>query len=406
MNVTITLAQSLKEVDAAAWDRCATGTADEKGEDDNPFVRHAFLSALEDSGSAIAETGWGGAHLLMHNDKKELIGAVPAFLKSHSRGEYVFDHAWADAYRRVGGHYYPKLQIAVPFTPVTGPRLLIAPSPQHNELRDHLASALKNVAAKTDASSVHATFLTEADLKSFSNAKYLQRYDQQFHWINDQYNSFDDFLTSLSSRKRKSIKRERRDALSAEIAMEWVTGSDIKEHHWDAFFEFYIDTGSRKWGSPYLTREFFSLIGERMASKILLVMAKRDGRYIAGAINFIGSRTLYGRNWGAIEHHPFLHFETCYYQAMDFAIAHKLVSVEAGAQGEHKLARGYRPVMTRSAHFLRDPGLHQAVANYLEEERAYVERLGGVLADHLPFRKINPLTDDEQNAIGDDEHDL
>ena len=406
MNVTITLAQSLKEVDAAAWDRCATGTADEKGEDDNPFVRHAFLSALEDSGSAIAETGWGGAHLLMHNDKKELIGAVPAFLKSHSRGEYVFDHAWADAYRRVGGHYYPKLQIAVPFTPVTGPRLLIAPSPQHNELRDHLASALKNVAAKTDASSVHATFLTEADLKSFSNAKYLQRYDQQFHWINNQYNSFDDFLTSLSSRKRKSIKRERRDALSAEIAMEWVTGSDIKEHHWDAFFEFYIDTGSRKWGSPYLTREFFSLIGERMASKILLVMAKRDGRYIAGAINFIGSRTLYGRNWGAIEHHPFLHFETCYYQAMDFAIAHKLVSVEAGAQGEHKLARGYRPVMTRSAHFLRDPGLHQAVANYLEEERAYVERLGGVLAGHLPFRKINPLTDDEQNAIGDDEHDL
>ena len=406
MNVTITLTQSLKTVDAVSWDRCAIGTPDEKGEDDNPFLRHAFLSALEDSGSAIAETGWGGAHLLMHDDKDELIGAVPAYLKSHSRGEYVFDHSWADAYRRVGGHYYPKLQIAVPFTPVTGPRLLVPPSSQQDELRDQLALALKNVAAKTNASSVHATFITEADLKSFSAANYLERYDQQFHWVNDQYSSFDDFLTSLSSRKRKSIKRERRDALSAGITMEWVTGSDIKEYHWDAFFDFYMDTGSRKWGSPYLTREFFSLIGERMASKILLVMAKRAGRYVAGAINFIGSRTLYGRNWGAIEQHPFLHFETCYYQAMDFAITHRLTSVEAGAQGEHKLARGYRPVMTRSAHFLRDPGLHQAVANYLEEERAYVERLGGVLAEHLPFRKANPLDGDTANTLGDDEDDL
>ena len=331
---------------------------------------------------------------------------MPAYLKSHSRGEYVFDHSWAEAYRRVGGHYYPKLQIAVPFTPVTGPRLLIAPSPLQNDLRNQLAVALKNVAAKTKASSVHATFVTEADLASFSNADYLHRYDQQFHWVNDHYNSFDDFLASLSSRKRKSIKRERREAVSAGIAIEWVTGSDLKEHHWDAFFEFYMDTGSRKWGSPYLTREFFSLIGERMASKILLIMAKRDGRYIAGATNYIGSHTLYGRNWGAIEHHPFLHFETCYYQAMDFAIAHKLHTVEAGAQGEHKLARGYRPVMTRSAHFLRDPGLHEAVANYLDEERDYVERLGGVLADHLPFRKTHSVKDNDPIAFGDDDDDL
>ncbi|MEI6573321.1 MAG: GNAT family N-acetyltransferase [Alphaproteobacteria bacterium] len=406
MALTITLAQSLKEIDAASWDRCATGTPDEKGETDNPFLCHAFLLALEESQSAVAETGWGSAHLLLHNDKNELMGAVPAYLKSHSRGEYVFDHAWADAYRRVGGNYYPKLQVSVPFTPVTGPRLLVAPSNHQLELKFELAKALKSVAAKTGASSVHATFVTEDDLTVFSENAYLERLDQQFHWLNDSYESFDDFLTSLSSRKRKSIRRERRDAVSAGISMEWITGSDLKEHHWDAFFEFYIDTGSRKWGSPYLTREFFSMIGESMANKIVLIMAKRAGRYIAGAINFIGSRTLYGRNWGAIEHHPFLHFETCYYQAMDFAIAHKLTSVEAGAQGEHKLARGYRPVIMRSAHFLRDPGLHEAVANYLEEERAYVERLGGVLTEHLPFRKHSQLTDANQNSQRDDDDDL
>jgi hypothetical protein len=273
-------------------------------------------------------------------------------------------------------------------------------------MKFELAKALKSVAAKTGASSVHATFVTEDDLTIFSENTYLERLDQQFHWLNENYTSFDEFLGNLSSRKRKSIKRERRDAVSAGITMEWITGSDLKEHHWDAFFEFYIDTGSRKWGSPYLTREFFSMIGESMPNKIVWIMAKRAGRYVAGAINFIGSQTLYGRNWGAIEHHPFLHFETCYYQAMDFAIAHKLTSVEAGAQGEHKLARGYRPVIMRSAHFLRDPGLHQAVANYLEEERAYVERLGGVLTEHLPFRKHSQLNNADQISPRDDDDDL
>lgn len=404
MTISLALAQSLKDVDSADWDRCASGAAEGQDDPSNPFITYAFLSSLEESGSATSKTGWRGAHLLMHDNDKTLIGVVPAYLKTHSRGEYVFDHSWAEAYHRVGGQYYPKMQISIPFTPVTGPRLLIAPSPHKQDFRFHAARGLKQLAARINASSVHATFLTDTDSKIFGSENYLERLDQQFHWFNEGYRSFDDFLNSLASRKRKAIKRERRDALSADIKMEWITGTDIKEHHWDAFFEFYIDTGSRKWGSPYLTREFFSLIGERMASKIVLIMAKRAGRYIAGAINFLGRNTLYGRNWGAIEHHPFLHFETCYYQAMDFAIAHGLTTIEAGAQGEHKLARGYRPVITRSAHLLLDARLHEAVDDYLNEERRYVERLGGVLSQHLPFR--NTVNNNNEPPSGEEDHDL
>ncbi len=387
MDVTLSLATSLSEVPRAAWDACATDGDDGDADRDNPFVRHAFLHALEESGSATAETGWASAHMLAHDRQGRLVGAVPAYLKSHSRGEYVFDQGWAEAYARAGGRYYPKLQVSVPFTPATGPRLLMRADIDRAALRPLLAAGLKSVAEKLNTSSVHATFLTKRDSETFSEARYLERFDQQFHWFNESYANFDDFLNELASRKRKAIKRERRDALAADLVIERLTGNAITEAHWDAFYEFYMDTGSRKWGKPYLTREFYSMIGTSMADRILLVMAKRGGRYIAGAINFIGAKTLYGRHWGAIENHPFLHFEICYYQAMDFAIERGLSCVEAGAQGEHKLARGYRPVMTRSAHYLADPALRRAVDQYLEEERAYVERVGTILAEQLPFRR-------------------
>ena len=387
MDVTLSLATSLSEVPRAAWDACATGGDDGGADRDNPFVRHAFLHALEESGSATAETGWASAHMLAHDRQGRLVGVVPAYLKSHSRGEYVFDQGWAEAYARAGGRYYPKLQVSVPFTPATGPRLLMRADIDRAALRPLLAAGLKSVAEKLNTSSVHATFLTKRDSETFSEARYLERFDQQFHWFNESYANFDDFLNELASRKRKAIKRERRDALAADLVIERLTGPAITEAHWDAFYEFYMDTGSRKWGKPYLTREFYSMIGASMADRILLVMAKRGGHYIAGAINFIGAKTLYGRHWGAIENHPFLHFEICYYQAMDFAIERGLSCVEAGAQGEHKLARGYRPVMTRSAHYLADPALRRAVDQYLEEERAYVERVGTILAEQLPFRR-------------------
>jgi hypothetical protein len=309
-------------------------------------------------------------------------------VKSHSRGEYVFDYGWADAFERAGGDYYPKLQVAVPFTPVTGPRLFARPGELADAVRGGLADALTELTQASELSSAHISFLTEPEWRALGERGFLQRTDQQFHWDNPGYESFDDFLGRLASRKRKAIRRERKDALSAEgISAHWLTGSDLTEDVWDAFFDFYMDTGSRKWGRPYLTREFFSIVGEKMADRILLVMAKRAGRWIAGAINFIGADTLYGRNWGAVEHHPFLHFELCYYQAMDFAIAHKLKRVEAGAQGEHKLARGYMPSTTYSAHFIANPALRQAIAEYLARERAYVEAAGEELASYAPFRK-------------------
>jgi predicted N-acyltransferase len=308
-------------------------------------------------------------------------------VKSHSRGEYVFDHGWADAFERAGGDYYPKLQVAVPFTPVTGPRLLARPGPLADAVRGGLADALVEIAKTSGLSSAHVTFPTQEEWHALGERGYLQRTDQQFHWENEGYACFGDFLARLASRKRKAIRRERKDALSAGIDVCWLTGSDLTEEVWDAFFAFYMETGSRKWGRPYLTREFFSIVGEKMGDRILLVMARRAGRWIAGAINFIGSDALYGRNWGAIEHHPFLHFEICYYQAIDYAIAHGLKRVEAGAQGEHKLARGYLPSTTYSAHYIANPALRRAIADYLKRERLYVAATGEELAATAPFRK-------------------
>jgi predicted N-acyltransferase len=353
----------------------------------NPFLTHAFLSALEDSGSVGGRTGWTPLHLVAKTPDGVLAGALPIYAKGHSRGEYVFDHAFADAYHRAGGAYYPKLQISVPFTPATGRRLLVPSGPDSAATRAQLLEGAEGLRARLGASSVHATFLTPRDRDDFVEAGYLERNDQQFHFDAAPYRDFDDFLASLASRKRKGLKRERREALTAGIEVEWVTGSGLKESHWDAFFAFYIETGSRKWGSPYLTRSFFSLIGERMPERVLLVLAKRAGRYVAGALNFIGANTLYGRNWGAIEHHPFLHFELCYYQAIDFALQHGLARVEAGAQGEHKLARGYRPVKTISAHRFADAGFQRAVSQYLARERRDVNEAQQILEQMTPFRK-------------------
>jgi len=365
--------------------------AESTGEIDplNPFISHAFLNALEKSGSVGGRTGWTPLHLVARDADGKAVGAVPAYAKNHSRGEYVFDHAFADAYVRNGLAYYPKLQVSVPFTPATARKLLVAPDADADWVAPALIAGLDGLRRRIDASSVHATFLPPSDRARFLEAGYLLRQDQQFHFSNEGYNSFDEFLAALSSRKRKVLKRERREALAAGIEIEWVTGRDITEAHWDAFFAFYMETGSRKWGSPYLTRTFFSLVGEAMADRILLVMAKRAGRTIAGALNLIGGNTLYGRNWGATEYHPFLHFELCYYQAIDFAIARKLARVEAGAQGEHKLARGYRPVRTSSVHFFADPRFQAAIRDYLRRERDEVAQIQLELAAMTPFRNRN-----------------
>jgi predicted N-acyltransferase len=353
----------------------------------NPLVSFAFLSALEDSGCAVRRTGWQGHHLRLEDGQGRLLGAVPCYLKSHSQGEYVFDHGWSDAYERAGGRYYPKLQSAVPFSPVTGPRLLVTKGEDIVTVKAGLAAGLKAVTQKLGVSSAHVTFAQESDVEVLEAAGFLHRTDQQFHFFNESFSTYDDFLATLASRKRKAMKKERREALADGITIDWLTGKDLTEKAWDDFFAFYMDTGSRKWGRPYLNRQFFSLIGERMADDILLVMARRNGRYIAGAINFIGSDALYGRNWGCIEDHPFLHFEVCYHQAIDFAIERKLKVVEAGAQGEHKLARGYRPVTMHSAHYIAHPGLRNAVADYLRRERHEVERMSEYLEEHTPVRK-------------------
>jgi uncharacterized protein len=380
------LADSLDDLDTLASPGASNGSCAASVSRYNPFVSHAFFAALEASESACARTGWGPRHLLARLDGA-IAGIVPCYLKSHSQGEYVFDRGWADAYERAGGRYYPKLQASVPFTPATGPRLLIRAGVDKDRIGTALASGLVALCGATKASSVHVTFAREAESKHLAAHGFLQRTDQQFHWHNQGYGSFDDFLATLNSRHRKAIKRERRDALTAGITIHALNGSDITEDAWDAFFAFYMETGSRKWGRPYLTRQFFSLIGESMAKDVLLVMAKRNGRWIAGAINFIGADTLFGRNWGAIEHHPFLHFEVCYYQAIDFAIQRGLKTVEAGAQGEHKIARGYLPQTTYSAHYIADPDLRRAISDYLKRERAYVAEAARELTDAAPFRK-------------------
>ncbi|WP_186419975.1 GNAT family N-acetyltransferase [Bosea sp. CS1GBMeth4] len=354
---------------------------------DNPFVSHAFLRALEESGCVGGRTGWSPAYLLVEDADDRLIAAAPSFVKGHSQGEYVFDHSWAEAYMRAGGRYYPKIQVAAPFTPATGPRLLVAEGPRVAEARAALIAGLEALREQVRGSSVHVTFAQEPDMAALLEAGFLERHDIQFHWRNDGFGSYDDFLGELASRKRKALKRERREALSAGIEVAVLSGPELTESVWDDFFGFYEDTGSRKWGRPYLNRRFFSEIGERMGERVVLMLARRAGRNIAGAINFRGGNTLYGRNWGCIEDHPFLHFELCYHQAIDYAIAHGLARVEAGAQGEHKLARGYRPVITRSAHLLADPGLARAVAAYLPGERREIAAACAALAREGPFRK-------------------
>ncbi len=368
--------ESVKDIPPDRWNSCANPA------EFNPFVSHEFFLALEESGSATAKTGWKAEHLACETAKGEIAGIAPCYMKSHSQGEYVFDHGWAEAFHRAGGRYYPKLQSSVPFTPVTGPRLFSADS----EVKETLLKGLVSACAELRTSSVHITFLPEMDWLSANQAKWLRRQDIQFHWQNQDYTSFDDFLASLSSSKRKNIRKERRAVREAGISFEWVTGKELREHHWDAFFDFYMETGSRKWGSPYLTRKFFSLVSQSMGQHVLLVLARREGRIIAGALNFIGSEALYGRNWGASEHHDFLHFETCYYQAIDFAIQHRLKRVEAGAQGQHKLARGYLPVKTYSLHHFAHPGLARAVSEYLEQERRAIDQDQALLAEHSPFR--------------------
>lgn len=373
---------SIDAIDAATWDALANPV----GARFDPFLSHAFLAALERSGSAVARTGWQPFHLALE-DAHRVVAVMPLYVKGHSRGEFVFDNAWADAWHRAGGRYYPKLQSCIPFTPVTGRRLLVGDAPDASALRTTLADAAVETAKRIKVSSLHVTFPDESDWELLANRQFLRRIDQQFHWHNRGYRSFEDFLAVLASKKRKNLKRERRDALADGITMEWLTGSDLREHHWDAFFDFYTDTGSRKWGTPYLTRAFFSMVSETLAERILLVLARRAGRYIAGALNFIGSDTLYGRNWGCIEDHPFLHFETCYYQAIDFAIARGLATVEAGAQGGHKVVRGYEPTTTYSAHWIADASLRRAIDRYLLEERRHVEVEGEWIAAHLPFRR-------------------
>jgi hypothetical protein len=385
---------AVTEVAADAWDACANpasapcgGNGAEPAKPDfNPFIAHAFLSALERSKSACVRAGWQPMHLLAESDG-ELLGVVPCYAKSHSRGEYVFDHGWAEAYERAGGNYYPKLQVAVPFTPASGRRLLVRPGPQADAVRAALADALMAVCRQSHASSVHVTYLTEPEWRLLGEHGFLQRTHQQFHWENRGYATFDEFLAALASRRRKTLRRERQHALENGVSVHWLTGADLTEEAWDAFFAFYMETGSRKWGRPYLTREFYSLVGETMRDRIVLIMARRNGRWIAGALNFIGSDTLFGRHWGCVEHHPFLHFELCYYQAIDFAIAHRLARVEAGAQGEHKLLRGYMPVTTYSAHYIVDAGLRRAIDDFLKRERVYVASANEELAAVAPFRR-------------------
>ena len=372
--VTARIAEGVTSIPAAHWDACAGGA--------NPFVSHAFLSALERSGSATAATGWQPLPIVIDGPCGTPAAIVPAYAKSHSQGEYVFDHAWADAWERAGGHYYPKLQAAVPFTPVPGPRLLMRDA----ALAPGLIAGLEAVTDQNRLSSAHVTFIDDAQLPLFEQAGWLIRAGTQFHWHNDGYRSFDDFLAALASRKRKAIRKERERALEG-LTVRHLIGAEITEAHWDAFWAFYQDTGSRKWGQPYLTRPFFSMLGEAMGDKVLLMLAERGGRPIAGALNLIGGDALYGRYWGCTEEVPFLHFELCYYQAIEAAIERGLGRVEAGAQGEHKLARGYAPVTTWSAHYLPDPNFRRAVAGYLERERAAVIHEQEFLGELTPFRR-------------------
>jgi len=375
--LTLTLHPRIAEISAADWDACAG--------DGNPFVSHAFLSALEDSGSAGARTGWLPQHAVLRTGANQVVAIVPMYAKSHSYGEYVFDHGWANALERTGESYYPKLQVAVPFSPVPGPRLLRRPGTGVSVAT--LANALEQACGSLGLSSVHVTFCSQAEWEELGDAGWLQRIGMQFHWHNEGYQNFDDFLGALSSRKRKILRRERRDANAAGLTFHTLSGAEITERHWDAFYAFYRSTVDRKWGSAYLTRSFFSLLSERLGEKVVLMFADNAGKPVAGALNLAGDEALYGRNWGCRGDWPFLHFELCYYRAIDWAIAHGLQRVEAGAQGRHKIQRGYLPRRTYSAHWIAHKGLRRAVANFVRDEQAGIEMEMAALAEESPFRK-------------------
>ncbi|GAA3900185.1 GNAT family N-acetyltransferase [Sphingomonas limnosediminicola] len=363
------IASGVSGLNAAAWDRLGDG---------DPFLNHAFLSALEDSGSVGAGTGWTPAPILIEDEASRLVAAAPGYLKSHSQGEYVFDHGWADAWQRAGGEYYPKLQVAVPFTPVPGPRLL-------GERPQQLLAAIEAVTTQNGISSAHITFINDAGLEECRRRDWLERHGVQYHWFNRDYGSFEDFLVALTSRRRKTIRKERAAAREG-LTFRALRGEEIQTADWDAMWAFYQDTGSRKWGRPYLTREFFDLVSERMGDRALLFLADRDERPIAGALNFIGPKALYGRYWGTVDEVPFLHFELSYYQAIEWAIDHGLATVQAGAQGEHKITRGYEPVVTRSAHFIPNRSFRDAVSDFLEAEREGVAAEVEWLRQDLPYR--------------------
>ncbi len=368
---------SIHEIGADVWN----ALANPPDRPFNPFVAFDFLAALEDSKSVAPEAGWAPMHLVLE-ETGAVSGIVPLYVKGHSQGEYVFDHHWADAYERAGGRYYPKLVAAAPFTPVPGPRLLAG----SRDAQINLAAALRQVSEKLGVSSAHVNFIDAGEQEPLARAGFLPRMGEQFHWFNRGYATFEDFLAALASRKRKAVRRERREAAEG-LEIRRLVGDEIEERHWDAFWLFYQDTGARKWGQPYLTRTFFRLIAERMADRLMLIVAERNGAPIAGALNFIGGDTLYGRYWGCTEDAPFLHFELCYYQAIEAAIERGLERVEAGAQGQHKIARGYEPVPTYSAHFIADPGFRKAIADYLDAEREQTGMEIEALKGYVPFRK-------------------
>jgi predicted N-acyltransferase len=375
--LTLSLHGSIHEIPPAEWQACAGET--------NPFVSHAFLSAVEDSGSAGARTGWLPRHAALRDASGRLLAAAPMYAKGHSYGEYVFDHGWARAFEQAGGDYYPKLQVASPFSPVTGPRLLI--HPQSGLAPDVLAQALSQACREMQLSSVHITFCTQAEYDALGEAGWLQRLGVQYHWHNQGFASFEDFLAVLNARKRKSIRRERRDANAAGLVFRALRGAEIEKSHWKAFYRFYESTVDRKWGSAYLTEKFFSLLSERLGDRVVLMLAEQGGKPVAGALNLAGADTLYGRNWGCVGDFPFLHFELCYYRAIDFAIAHGLSSVEAGAQGEHKIQRGYVPTATYSAHWIAHPGLRRAIGQHLERERPAMLAEMAALSELSPFKQ-------------------
>jgi predicted N-acyltransferase len=370
------------EIGREGWEACSSNPEYAS----NPFIGYDFIDSLEQSGCAVAQTGWAPHHLAVEDEAGQVAAVMPLYLKSHSQGEYVFDHSWADAYQRAGGRYYPKLQCAAPFSPVTGPRMMVRADVDPVIAKRTLLGGAVSLCERLEASSVHVTFPSKADWDFLGGEGLLQRQDQQYHWHNNGYETFDDFLGALSSNRRKTIRRERRDA-QAGLEIVGLTGKDLTEEAWDAFYQFYEDTGARKWGRPYLNRPFFSMMGERMADQVLLIMAKRDGRYIAGALNLLGGDCIYGRNWGAVEDVPFLHFELCYYQAIEHAIRLGLPRVEAGAQGQHKIARGYLPAPVYSAHFIADPALREPVRRYLDQERAAVQNeMDWLSEEYSPFK--------------------